>query len=423
MGRGDRARSGPRRTRASAGQAYLASRNGLVSSSASIASQRSSGNSATGATCWKPALATTASRRPKRSSAASTAARLPSRVVRSAANGSPGPSSVGLEVDGEDVAPRRRQPLRRSRGRCRSPRPVTIAARPLMAPTIPRDGAYDVPERPSRRDDDEVLRGGRRHARVARPGALQHRRRTCATSTRPDKLAMIHEHFDGDRARGALGRAAGALEPLRQRAARARRRARATASRCCCRRRPRPRRRSSAPGSRGAILLSMSVLYGDDGIRHRVSDSQAKVLVTNAANRDRVDPRPGRARARARRRVCSRARRRTSSAWTRSPTTRRSSTTRPARPGWRRASCTRTATCSRTRSSSTATTCRTASASTAWASGRGRRASRRCSARGASARSSSSTSARAASTRTSSSTSSRATRRRTSSRRRRRCAR
>ncbi len=39
----------------------------------------------------------------------------------------------------------------------------------------------------------------------------------------------------------------------------------------------------------GAILLSMSVLYGDDGIRHRVSDSQAKVLVTNAANQDRVD--------------------------------------------------------------------------------------------------------------------------------------
>src|SRR5215207_2396917 len=40
----------------------------------------------------------------------------------------------------------------------------------------------------------------------------------------------------------------------------------------------------------GAILLSMSVLYGDDGIKHRVSDSQAKVLVTNAANQDRVDP-------------------------------------------------------------------------------------------------------------------------------------
>ena len=173
----------------------------------------------------------------------------------------------------------------------------------------------------------------------------------------------------------------------------------------------------------GAILLSMSVLYGDDGIRHRVSDSQAKVLVTNEANKDRVDPalvehvlilddellasgdaafepedtlgrRPGAALLHVR-----------------------------ARPGWRRASSTRTATCSRTRSSSTATTCRTASASTAWASGRGRRASRRCSGRGASAPSSSSTSARAASTRTSSSTSSPATRRRTCSRRRPRCAR
>jgi acetyl-CoA synthetase len=40
----------------------------------------------------------------------------------------------------------------------------------------------------------------------------------------------------------------------------------------------------------GAILLSMSVLYGDDGIRHRLTDSQAKVLVTNAANAGRIDP-------------------------------------------------------------------------------------------------------------------------------------
>ena len=47
-------------------------------------------------TCWKPALGTSASRRPKRSSAASTAARLPSRVVRSAAKASPGPSSSGV---------------------------------------------------------------------------------------------------------------------------------------------------------------------------------------------------------------------------------------------------------------------------------------------------------------------------------------
>jgi acetyl-CoA synthetase len=39
----------------------------------------------------------------------------------------------------------------------------------------------------------------------------------------------------------------------------------------------------------GAILLSMSVLYGDDGIRHRVKDSQPKVLLTDAANQDRID--------------------------------------------------------------------------------------------------------------------------------------
>jgi acetyl-CoA synthetase len=39
----------------------------------------------------------------------------------------------------------------------------------------------------------------------------------------------------------------------------------------------------------GAILLSMSVLYGDDGIRHRLTDSQAKVLVTNQANANRME--------------------------------------------------------------------------------------------------------------------------------------
>src|SRR4051794_18859559 len=39
----------------------------------------------------------------------------------------------------------------------------------------------------------------------------------------------------------------------------------------------------------GAILLSMSVLYGDDGIRHRLGDSQPKVLVTDAANAPRFD--------------------------------------------------------------------------------------------------------------------------------------
>src|SRR5690349_5046383 len=40
----------------------------------------------------------------------------------------------------------------------------------------------------------------------------------------------------------------------------------------------------------GAILLSMSVLYGDEGIRHRVSDSEPRVLVTDEANAGRIDP-------------------------------------------------------------------------------------------------------------------------------------
>jgi acetyl-CoA synthetase len=37
----------------------------------------------------------------------------------------------------------------------------------------------------------------------------------------------------------------------------------------------------------GAILLSLSVLYGDDAIRHRLTDSGAKLLVTDAANAPR----------------------------------------------------------------------------------------------------------------------------------------
>src|SRR5439155_16893853 len=38
----------------------------------------------------------------------------------------------------------------------------------------------------------------------------------------------------------------------------------------------------------GGILLSLSVLYGDEGIRHRISDSGAKLIVTDAANAPRM---------------------------------------------------------------------------------------------------------------------------------------
>src|SRR5919202_4607648 len=42
----------------------------------------------------------------------------------------------------------------------------------------------------------------------------------------------------------------------------------------------------------GAMLLSMSVLYGDEGIRHRLNDSGAKVLVTDRANAGRFTEHP-----------------------------------------------------------------------------------------------------------------------------------
>src|SRR4051812_12446558 len=39
---------------------------------------------------------------------------------------------------------------------------------------------------------------------------------------------------------------------------------------------------------RAAILLSMSVLYGDEGIQHRLRDSEARAVVTDAENRHRI---------------------------------------------------------------------------------------------------------------------------------------
>lgn len=39
----------------------------------------------------------------------------------------------------------------------------------------------------------------------------------------------------------------------------------------------------------GAILLSMSVLYGDEGIQHRLADSGSLLLVTDPANAERFD--------------------------------------------------------------------------------------------------------------------------------------
>jgi len=43
----------------------------------------------------------------------------------------------------------------------------------------------------------------------------------------------------------------------------------------------------------GALLLSMSVLYGDEGIRHRLTDSEPRVLVTDRTNAPRFSEFPG----------------------------------------------------------------------------------------------------------------------------------
>ena len=183
---------------------------------------------------------------------------------------------------------------------------------------------------------------------------------------------MIHEHFSRPGARGQLGRASGPLRRVRQRARRRTAWSAATESRWSCPRRRRRRRCSSRTWKLGAMLLSMSVLYGDEGIRHRLGDSQ-----------DRRCSSPTRPTPPVRRRsveevlmldddTLAGGDRRVRRPSTRSPRTRRSCTTRRARPGSPRASSTPTATSSRTRSSATATTSATASSSTAWASGRGR---------------------------------------------------
>ena len=104
----------------------------------------------------------------------------------------------------------------------------------------------------------------------------------------PDKLAMIWERFDGERRDLKWGE----LQDLANRAANLlREHGVGKGDRVAVVLPPTPETAAIFFGTwkLGALLLSMSVLYGDDGIRHRLEDSEPKVLVTDAANVDRFD--------------------------------------------------------------------------------------------------------------------------------------
>jgi acetyl-CoA synthetase len=103
-----------------------------------------------------------------------------------------------------------------------------------------------------------------------------------------DKLAMVHEHFDGAVREVAWGE----LQELANRAANLLvARGVGRGDRVAVVLPPTPEAAAAFFGTwkLGAILLSMSVLYGNDGIRHRLTDSQARLLVTDAGNAPRFE--------------------------------------------------------------------------------------------------------------------------------------
>ncbi len=103
-----------------------------------------------------------------------------------------------------------------------------------------------------------------------------------------EKLAMIHEHFSGDVREvswGELQDLAGALANVLSSLGVQR------GDRVAVVLPPTPETAALffATWKLGALLLSMSVLYGDEGIRHRLGDAEPRVLVTDAANAARFD--------------------------------------------------------------------------------------------------------------------------------------
>src|SRR4051812_35064619 len=102
----------------------------------------------------------------------------------------------------------------------------------------------------------------------------------------PDKPAMIHERFDGERRELKWGE----LQALANQAANLlAAHGVERGDRVAVVLPPTPETAAIFFGAwkLGAILLSMSVLYGDEGIAHRLNDSRPRVLVTDAANAER----------------------------------------------------------------------------------------------------------------------------------------
>src|SRR4051794_29415814 len=101
-----------------------------------------------------------------------------------------------------------------------------------------------------------------------------------------DKLAMVHEHHDGAVREVSWGE----LQDLANRAANVLRDhgvQRGDRVAVVLPATPETAAVFFGVWKNAALLLSMSVLYGDDGIRHRLTDSGAKVLVTDRANAGR----------------------------------------------------------------------------------------------------------------------------------------
>src|SRR3954466_4400917 len=110
----------------------------------------------------------------------------------------------------------------------------------------------------------------------------------CCDKHPREKLAMIHERFDGERRELTWGQ----LQDLSNQAANLlAAHGVERGDRVAVVLPPTPETAAIFFGTwkLGAILLSMSVLYGDEGIRHRLNDSQPRVLVTDAANASRFD--------------------------------------------------------------------------------------------------------------------------------------